>query len=368
MLNRLLRRSNIFPGLVILGIVVAGAVYILLGLNGKRTLSGFPVVSTTQQVLEESTLLFNIPVDETNIRYGPRYNKRVPYYMQGFASGDDGTFWLIDVSRRLLRYSSEGALLTTIELPAPLRDSEANILDVKARGPDLWILAFVGPIMGPRLATLFKLSHSGQELARYVIPDNSTVRPGKMIFGEHGEILLYTPSINPQLWQFLDSQGTLALLPLDGYTKGGRLYSAQLDDPADHFNKSGTVETGNVKLSIRLTEPNMYLSGVCVCHVNPDGSFYVFTEEWDRNSIGFFPQDYRSVLYYSAEGTAIDRVPQVLSGNDDPGSWLWSTSSWDQHLALGADGSIYLLMAMPEERGNTTHFEVRRLKFGDRAE
>jgi|GEM_PF-4518743 len=375
MLRRLGLWARSFQGRAVLGIVVLCAIYLVLPSSARRIISGGPEIITTQQVLEESTILFTIPVDDTNIHYGPRYNKRTPYYMEGFAAGDDGTFWLIDVSSRLLHYSSEGKLLGQVTLPKLLVQSGSDslslgpsILDVKARGMDLWILAFVEPSRGSMGATLFRLSHSGQELGRYIIPDDSPIRFGTIIFGEHGEILLGNPSSAPQLLQVLDSAGVYGLKLVEGYKRRGKLYSARLDDPGNRYNRSATVQAGDAWASIRMTRPNMILSGVCVCHVNPDGSFYLFTEEWGQESIGLVPPEYRSILHYSEDGTLLARMPEVLTGDDHPGAGLWLTWSWHERLALSADGSIYLLQAMPEERGNTTHFELRHVKFGNARE
>jgi hypothetical protein len=350
-----------FVALCAIGIVLT----VIAGYS--QPVGGFPEVLTTKQVVEESDLLFTIPVNETNIHYGLGYDASTsPFDMRSFAAGDDGTFWIIDVDSRLLHYSPDGVLLGTATLPEPLTDS--NLLDMEARGSDIWVLAFIAPFSGSMPGTLFKLSHSGQEVARYPFSENSPIRSGTIVFGEQGELLLYNPSVNPQLWQFLDSRGTLDLKPLEGYTSQGRLYSARLDDSDYQYNRSATIQAGNVKFNISLSQPNMILSGVCVCHVNPDGSFYLFTEEWDRHSRGFFPPPFQSILYYSANGTPIARLPEVLPGDDDPAGWLWLAWSWQERLALRADGSIYLLKGMPEGPDKITHFEVRRLRFGYRTE
>jgi Tol biopolymer transport system component len=206
------------------------------------------------------TVVFTVPVGPDGVQYGAEQTGPM-----ALAAAADGTFWIADTQgNRLLHYDPQGALLNRIDL----NGYGTGASDVEAIGSDVTVL-----LVGNGEQVL-RFTADGNLLATYDVPKGLGPEGGLtgLATGDHGEILLEYES-GAELVQLVDAQRVLHPAPLPGYTHEGRLFKALL---ADRLSSHGSIMVGSRRIEV--TVPNI-LAGMRILGFTPAGDFYVTVDE-----------------------------------------------------------------------------------------
>ena len=322
-----------------------------------------------------SDVLFTIPVSEKGLQGRG---------VMGFAVDGDGTFWIADEARRLLHYGKGGELLEVVSPAKP----DKVLISFMMLGQDMWLYGFAS-ISGDGATTgsgVWKVGRDGSVLAEYLIPWETTaangsqsipVLPGLMSLkaGGNGEILAVSTGkstdnygdnlVEPQggtvyYVQLVDPQGKLDIRLLDGYPSDGKEYSTRLDPEWIGGKGVGYVSDGNLEVVVTST---MYLRGLFVDSVGPDGSFYVISTEFmfppdEQGGQMITSNDAHVIRRYSADGRWLNWTRAA--------GWIVGEVTLMKSLAAGSDGTFYSLNYVYEPPiVGPTLLEVHRLNFLD---
>ncbi len=160
--------------------------------------------------------LFSIPIGDAGVSYelgGPEQQTWGPTAM---AVGEDGNVWVADaVANRVLRYSSSGVLLDTIDMP----NAVVGIGDLEVRGGELLALDLAAGI--PKVLRVD--TSTGLIAGTYDVPKKYSLPSGLsgIALGEQGEVVLELAG-GTTLVQLTDANGQLGIEEIDGYGINGR--------------------------------------------------------------------------------------------------------------------------------------------------
>jgi hypothetical protein len=258
---------------------------------------------------------------------------------QAFAVAPDGTFWIADSAAdpaQILNFTPEGELVRGIQLPGTV----VGMSDIEV--DDSQIVLLDEASLPPKV---IRLNIDGTLAGRYDIPAGRRLPGGVtgIALGDGGEVILEW-RLGETLTQFIDARGQASWSDLDGYLRDGRLY---LGDPVNIMSEvtnSGAVSANGRTIEIQVSHQ---LAGLRILGVNDDGGYYVLAD--DLISQPALQVD-QIIHRYTPEGDLVGstRVPMELR-----------YAPVLHELALGPDGSVYMMRAQPE------YMEILRLLFAD---
>jgi len=274
-------------------------------------------------------VVFRVPVGPDGVHYeGGESPDTMRWGPQAFAVAPDGTFWIADSAAepaQILSFTPEGELVGRIQLSGTVvgvsdievDDSQIVLLDEASLPPKVILLSIDGTLVG-----------------RYDIPAERR-HPGGVTgiaLGDGGEVTLEW-ALGETLTQLIDARGQVTWSDLDGYLQDGRLY---LGDPVNIMSEvtnSGAVSANGRTVEIQVSHQ---LAGLRILGINDDGSFYVLAD--DLISGPAFEVD-QTIHQYSLQGDLVGstRVPEEVR-----------YAPVAHELALGPDGSVYMMRAQPQ--------------------
>ncbi|NOY54753.1 MAG: hypothetical protein GXP34_02080 [Actinobacteria bacterium] len=160
--------------------------------------------------------LFSIPIGDAGVSYELGGAGQQSWGPTAMAVGEDGNVWVADtVANRVLRYSSAGVLLDTIDMPATV----VGIGDLEVRGGELFVLDIAAGI--PKVLRV-DIS-TGSVAGTYDVPKVYSLPSGLsgIALGERGEVVLELAG-GTTLVQLTDADGRLGANEIDGYEIDGR--------------------------------------------------------------------------------------------------------------------------------------------------
>ena len=255
-----------------------------------------------------------------------------------FAVAPDGSFWIADTPAdpdRLLHYSPQGELLAVISMR--LDDQQYWARDLGGDGFGVWVLDYISQ---PEL--VLYLGSDGNLLGRPPIPEQyatytqeGNLMPGlwHMPFVQNGRVILNGPAGIVEMTVGGDS---VNFKPVSGYAVDGRIFTE--------------VENGlmvdDLRVSMKLLQPDHFLNDAWLLGVASDGSFYVRVDEGNNDQGKAEPPD-RYVHRYSSTGDllGIALLP-----------WPELDQAYD--VALGPDGNVYAMYSRTDHS-----VEILRLRF-----
>lgn len=282
--------------------------------------------------------VFTIPVGEEGVTYQgvgtPNMEITGP---NALAILPDGNFVVADlIDNRLLRYSSTGHLLKTIDLYSI---GIVNVSDLRATDTELIVLEISFKV-SPERYRVNRLSFDGKLVASYDIPEGFHLENGLTGISVdcEGEILLELEG-GSKLYRLVNSQGNLSVAnTISDYLCHGKSYRVINPGPG----KTPNIIAGNIRLETQLTHGfgRLGLLGVL-----EDGSFYVTRDDVVTESVVQVDQ---TVHYISADGIQLGlaRVPIAET-------YYYVM----RNLAISPDGYVYALLPQP----NSIH--IIRLNF-----
>jgi hypothetical protein len=307
-------------------------------------LAATPVSSNSgreRSAIGQQALTFSVPMSGAGTQpIDPKWRGPV------LAAAEDGTFWLSGDGNRILHCDQHGSILGSVNLPAGL----SHLVDLKARGSDIWILGL--PLDPDEPNIVYRLTIDGRELAKYAVPEQ--LRDfGVMIIGKRGDVTLRDKWDGTEFWQLTDTNGALNPKYRGGYPEGGELYVVSHDDESN----LKFVEYGRTRVAI----PNPgfgFPLDQNVLSVNEDGSFYLRVE---TGLIGTaIDHYYNTVFYYAPDGKLTyrsDTFETDMFHSETPRIADVPLSSF----AFSPRGIFYPQVIEPKNAAASRRVEIRRL-------
>jgi hypothetical protein len=272
----------------------------------------------------------------------------------GLGIAEDGTIWLGNRKQHgnyLLHFSAAGFLFDSRNLNYPSETSErrfAEIRDLKIHGEQMWLLGTIYS-MGTRFPIVHSLFSQPEREASNDLPEAMFGRLTGLATAGDGQVLavgnagaMFGGSYRVELTRVIDAAGKPDTQWVDGFTVGGKLYTATLGDLPENRPKKGTVTAGTV--SVPLVARRGSLEDAYILSVEADGTFYVLVGERLQSP----PVIEHTVFHYGPDGPLLGRARVPLNA---PYYVL------SRRLALGPDGAIYVLLFQSDR------VEVARVPF-----
>jgi hypothetical protein len=327
--------------------------------------------SSIANTVDDTTLLFFIPVGEGGIHYITSTHTSGSSPRLGFtATAPDGTFWAADGTEHLAHYDTTGTRLGSI--PLPYDEADPFSMEIEQQDNTFW-LYYRNSSQTTDLATIYHLAPDGHQIASYSVPDyvqsRTNGRLSDFLLGERGEVLLrghfddlipgspyfpkpvptqvMTPTPPKLYWQLVDAQGNLTSTPLESYTFGGHTYTVRPAYSNARVNR-GYIKVDNIEVELITTHA---LTDFDLLHVNEDGSFFAGALEDEQVGDPYILTHY-TIYHYSVDGRLLERAIQPMQG---------------VRLPTGHFGYFYTIFEQPywEQRDGKApeKIEVRRLTF-----
>ncbi|PIU90282.1 MAG: hypothetical protein COS63_03600, partial [Anaerolineae bacterium CG06_land_8_20_14_3_00_57_67] len=284
-------------------------------------------------------VVFTVPVGENGIHYeGVDIPEMLTWGPAAFTVAPDGSFWIADtVGGRLLHYSPAGNLLGKIDLKGLI----VGATDVEAAKAGIWVLDQAS--MPPKV---IRLAEDGAALGKYDLPPGLHLEDGLtgIALGNRGELLVEREG-DAYVTQFTDATGNpVEAMTTNGYIHKGGLFAANASGLNSLTPKRGTILAGQLHIEV---ETEYDLGGMQILGFGPQDDFFVALEELALNPDTGLQVD-QTVRHYDALGKymGVARVPIAEQ-----------YTYVQQGLAIGPDGSVYVLATRPDR------VEVWRLVF-----